>query len=517
MAWLGVAMFGVLAVVYVWASPSLAFQNWDSLDYAWTCEARGSRAMWGNHPLVNLVACGVVGAARRLGYEGRALPVMQVVNGVTAAAAVSAMLALLTAVLGVPLRRSVGWAVVFGAAFGWWHQAGTADYYSLAVLLVIVAWGATIRAFERPSLPGALLAGLAVGAATVAHQFGGVMLAVGTLGLLPFHRGRGRARSATVVATLVAAAVVTIVAGYGLCGTLATGSTSPTRIVRWMIGHGAEPSYGRFFDLDGAFQALGGATATLVRGGQRFPLAVTLPAWITLSLGGALAVRRLPHRERTLALSCALQWVAGSLLITWWEPRVRGKFWLLMLPALVVWCELVLAGLTRGRAWDAHRRALEAVPAVAGAAMFLATGAVMLKERQPDAAFERALRAWAEHSRPADVLIESGRLLAHLRYWERRSGATGIYEMLRLGGGGPDRFAALRAVIAEAAREGRAVLFAPGLSASYTDDRLSVVGVTRQQVDDFFGRYAREGPLFEYREGDGHAPRPVYRLIAPVK
>ena len=330
---LGVTIFGLLSVAYVWAAPSLAYQRWDSLEYAWACEARGPRAMWGNHPLGHLVECGAVEAARRLGYQGRALPVMKVVNGVIAAVAATAMLALLNAVLRAPLVRSAGWAVAFGSTYGWWFQAGTADSYSLAVLLLIVAWGATIRALERPSLPIALLAGLAFGAATVAHQFAGVVLAVATLGLLPLHLGRGRPRAAGVPATLVAAAAVIIVVGYTVCGVLATGSASPRTIARWMVGHGMNPWYGRSSNLDGALTAVRAAAATLVGGNDRPPLL----SWV---IGGsralrcrsprAVAIRRLDDRRQGSSrypVRCK-GWRACSSS-PWWEPSQTWEFWLL--------------------------------------------------------------------------------------------------------------------------------------------------------------------------------------------
>ena len=114
------------------------------------------------------------------------------------------------------------------------------------------------------------------------------------------------------------------------------------------------------------------------------------------------------------------------------------------------------------------------------------------------------------------MLIESGLLTPHLRFWERRSGTTNIYGMLLHSRGGPDRFDRLRTLIAGAAREGRAVLFTPRLSPAYTDDRLAVVGVTRRQVEDFFDRYPREGPLFTYQAGEGQESRAVYRLIVPA-
>jgi hypothetical protein len=194
-----------------------------------------------------------------------------------------------------------------------------------------------------------------------------------------------------------------------------------------------------------------------------------------------------------------------------------------MLPALVMWCALALDGLRRWVLGGNHApharwaRLLDALPLFGGVLLCLGTGATMLKERQSHGSFERALNAWGQHSRPDDVLIESGRLTAHLLHWEQRPGTVNLYRLIKASTHESDRFATVREVIERAARQNRAVLFSPGLDTYFSDDRLAVVGVSRQQVLDFFAQYQREGPLFEYQESDGGALRPVYRLVVPAK
>ena len=115
------------------------------------------------------------------------------------------------------------------------------------------------------------------------------------------------------------------------------------------------------------------------------------------------------------------------------------------------------------------------------------------------------------------MLIESGGLTPHLLFWERRPGTVTLYRIIQASKLESDRFAALRDVMEQAARQNRAVLFSPGLTGYYSDDRLAIVRVSRQQVLDFFAQYRREGPLFEYQESDGGEVRPVYRLVVQAK
>ena len=115
------------------------------------------------------------------------------------------------------------------------------------------------------------------------------------------------------------------------------------------------------------------------------------------------------------------------------------------------------------------------------------------------------------------MLIENGRYTAHLLFWEQRPGTVNLYGIIRASAGEPDRFAALRDIIEQAARKNRAVLFSPTLARYYSDDRLARIGVTRQQVRNFFDQYQREGPLFEYQASDEDGAQSVYRLVVRAK
>jgi len=524
---LGVGIFGLFAIAYTWASPSLALQHWDSLDYAHACEEQGVSGMWGNHPLGHAVQCGVVKVSRRLGFQGRALPAMKLFNGVTAAAAVAALFGVMTTMLGTGLLRAASWAVVFGSTYGVWHYAGTADIYSLSMLLLIVGFGLTVWSFDRPSPRRCLMAGVAVGAATLSHQFSGVVLLAGTIGLLPLLSGLGWRRLVAALGSFVMAAAMAILGGYVLLGIRATGSSSPAKLLWWVVGHGHDPTYGHFFSLGGASLALRSAATTLLRGAGRWPsharLVGAVMAGVGLSVASVVWIRRLPGRFTAISLSCGLQCVVGWLLVVWWEPHALGKFWLLTLPPFLMWCELALAGL-RHRALQSRNgprsrwtRPLDAAPLLAGILLFLTTSDVMLRERQSDESFERSLNAWVAHSGSGDVLIESGRFTPHLLFWGQRPGTVNLYRIIQASEHESDRFVKVREVMHQAWRQNRAVLFSPGLTPYYSDDRLAVVGVTRQQILDFFNQYEREGPLFEYQEADGGDARPVYRLVEHAK
>src|SRR5215471_3631564 len=81
-------VFAAFATLYIQAAPSLAWQHWDSLEYARSCETRGPLATWGNHPLGQLLQCSVFKVATAAGVTGRALPVLAITTEVATAGAV---------------------------------------------------------------------------------------------------------------------------------------------------------------------------------------------------------------------------------------------------------------------------------------------------------------------------------------------------------------------------------------------------------------------------------------------
>jgi hypothetical protein len=475
--------------------------------------------MWGNHPLGHAVQCGAYLLARRAGYDGRALPVLKIASGTAAAAAVAAFFIVLFTGLGIDRLRAAGWAAVLGSGYGFWRFAGTADVYSLSLFLLIVAWGSIVRTFLQPSTALMAAAGVLAGVATLAHQLNGVLLAAAAIGLLPLvlFKGRGSRRLVVSLTALSIAAGSTVVVGYLLLGSLATGSSSSARIVGWARGYAGDPTYGRFMTLQGLTYAVYAVGETLMRSTSRWPAELLRrmvgAACIALPFIGALWIRRLPGGSRTIALSCGLQCLAGWLLIIMWEPGLVGKFWLLTLPAVLVWLEYAVQGLeSRG----VHAGgALRAAPLALGAFLLAFNWSLTMRhERRPDQVFEGSLQLWLERSRQDDVLIEAGRFTAHLRFWGARSNVVNLYRSLQNSGSATDPFAQLRGTIDGALRQGRPVLFAPGLSSYFTEDRLAVVGTNRRDLERFFERYRWDGPLFEYQESAGGPIKPVYRLRA---
>jgi hypothetical protein len=455
-----------------------------------------------------------------MGHTGHALPVLQGVSAVAGGAAVGALFALLAALSDARtfacLRPAIGAAGVFGGSYGFWHFAGTADIYTLAALALIAALAALLSAVRRGSVARAALAGTLAGIATLSHQFTGVLLAVTAIGLLPLWALHSRRRAVAAVAAMAFSGALVLVAGYAMFGYLALGSLDPHRILTWAKGYSGDPTYGRYLTGRGLLDAVYAATATLaghasgIRGAAR---GVILGAGFCWLLVGTWRLGRLPHAHRTIARAMILQCAVGAALVLWWEPGLIGKFWILLLPGFLIWCWYTCRALTEAGS-PAIGRILVSAPVAAGVLLLAYNwSSTMRYERPANVVFERSLALWITHSGPDDVILETGRFTAHLRFWGRRPATANVYRLLQAGHQAGDPYASLRALIDSATSEGRTVLFSPGLSEYFTDDRLGVVGTDVNALVSFFESYRWDGPIFEYQEDVGLPLKSAYRLL----
>jgi hypothetical protein len=494
-------LFAGLVALYATVAPSLLHHHWDSLEYAYACEATLSKRVWGNHPLGHVVLCGAYRGAVALGYSGRALDFMSAFNAVVGAAAVIAMVGLLVSI-GVARARAVAWSLTLAGMYGFWLYASTADVYAISLLAQIGGWWALLRAAEAPGTRRAVIAALAVGTAVVAHQFNGPLLVAACAGLVPFARGPRRPAMRHVF-ILGAVSIAVAAVGYYVIGIWSTGTTDVQALERWLIGYGADETYGRSANFAGVAKALGTSSQTLLKVPYSVPL---LSVWASLlallaapALLGLGLVRWTPARFRPALVSALGQLAVGAPLITWWAPYHIGKWWLLMLPAFVVVQASGVESLARmlgERLAPRMGRILNASVAMLASATLLLTGLVTMRSLvRVDEAFERTLQTWASNTRKEDVIIQ-GDVTAHLLFWAGRPNSLFLYRTVQAGGRSAP-FSVLERVIDTAHRNGHAVYYVPGTIESLNPADLALVGVTREELLTFLDRYPRAGPLFQ--------------------
>ena len=515
-------VFVAFAALYIAAAPSLAYQHWDSLEYARACETRGPLATWGNHPLGQLIQCSVFTGATALGVTGRALPVLAIATACSTAGAVAAFFLLLTRALRVSTLRAIGWSVLLGGAYGLWHYAGTADIYGISLLFLIPAWERVLRTTaDEPASRDRL---------TIAVSHGGGAHPSIQRRAARDGNGHDRARRRRAAGSRAASTRRDVVGcaatvGYVVLGTLSLPAPTPLHVVGWIIGYGDDPTYGRSFGLRGLPPALHSIAETFLKdpyfAAPRLLWGAVVAMGIVLFVAGAALLRRTAPRDRWLPIASAAQLFVGWALIVWWWPLMYGKWWLQTLPILILWwdraLEAVLIRLGTSRPARFSARLANGAPLAVGVFALVFNFEVALGvERQPDRGFEQGLALWVAHSQPGDLLIENGRLTAHLLFWSDRPHAMNVYRVLQAGARTGDPLGAVRRTIDAAIADRQQVLFAGGLDPYFfTDDILHLVGVTRASLADCFDRYRREGPMFAYQEWPASPPTPVYRLQLP--
>jgi hypothetical protein len=512
-----VALFVALVALYTTVAPSLLHHHWDSLEYAYACEATLPKRVWGNHPLGHVVLCGAYRGAVALGYSGRALNFMSAFNAGVGAAAVLAMTALIAS-LGVARSRAIAWSLALAGMYGFWLYASTADVYAISLLAQIFAWWGLLRAAEAPSTFRALVAGVAVGGAVVAHQFNGPLLVAACVGLVCFARGPRRVAISHLAILGVVSVAVTAIGYYGI-GVWSTGTTDVQALERWLVGYGADETYGRSANLAGLAKAIGTSSQTLLKIPYSAPLISVWASVIAVLAAPVLLALTLarwtPGRLRPALVSALAQLAVGAPLITWWAPYHIGKWWLLMLPALVVVQASGVESLARlfsGRHARRAGRVLDVSVASVAAATLLFTGIVTMRSlRRVDEPFERTLEQWATHTQKDDVIIQ-GDVTAHLLFWVGRPKSLFLYRTVQAGGREAP-FAVLERLIDTAHLEGHSVYYVPGTVESLNASDLALVGVTREDLLAFLNRYPRTGPVFHVQPRAGVPTKDVFRII----
>jgi len=509
-----VLLFLFFSVLYIRVAPSLAYQHWDSLEYAYSCETRGPLATWGNHPLGQFIQCSVYTIATAAGFTGRALPVLKIASALSFAGSVAVFFLLMARAIGVRTARALGWSLVLGGAYGVWHYAGTADIYGISLVTLVYAWYRVIRQEADRPARGDLLTVAALVVASLVHQYNVIMLASGMVGLAIF-RPDDRRRLLRLAVWSMALATV----GYSVLGVYSLPSHSALRVYRWIIGYGGDPTYGHSFGLRGLLPGLHSVAETFLRDPYLDRPRLLWGAMVLLGMLLFLAgLARGPQAagDRPVLAASMLPLVVGWALIVWWWPLMAGKWWIQTLPFLIIWWD-------RGLEWLIDRAPLVSRPAawapvLAGVfTLVFNFNVAMNTERLPDAAFEQSLAQWVQRSAHDDVLIENGRLTAHLIFWSDRPNAMNVYRVLQVGARAGDPLGAVRRVIDTAIGDGHQVLFATGLDPYFfTDDLLSLVGVTRRGLEDCFDGYRRDGPVFSYQEWPAAPPTDVYRLLRPA-
>jgi hypothetical protein len=508
--------------LYIFFSPSLATQPWDSLAYAYSAEENGIRAIWGNHPLGHFIFSTIYNAAEQIGYEGRALPVFKTVNGILGGMIVAVFYAVLTKIIGTKRSFSFGFSLLLGTSYAFWYFAGTAEIYHFSILFSLLAWAAFINEIAIKKRPVPILSGILAGLAILFHQLNTVLIPVGLAFIFLTSRKENQAKNKATdqVAVFLGVSTVTAALGTLLLGFVATSSFSLPDVFDWMRGYFGDPTYGRYLNFD-VFK-----TAWLTMA-QAVLFPPKSPAWYIssaalgfLAIMTALGIRfnkRLATRKRIILAATALHCFITWPLILWWEPW-NPKFWLLTLIPWMILLALSFEAMetTLRQKSLALRDKFIYVVKIAPFAisiLLLSINLPGIASGVDDAGFTQAMNLWLDHSGPDDVLITAGDLIPQLRYWGQRPNTIFLYRSLQASQDSSDSFYALDEQIKQALCTNHNVLITPTATDYIAYSELSLVGVSRKEVRSYlYGNASKGEIIFWYRNTWDGKLLPVYAL-----
>jgi hypothetical protein len=411
---------------------------------------------------------------------------------------------------------SLGVAALLGVSFTVWRFAGTADIYSVSLLLLVTAWLAVVREIRVKDASVIWRSGAVAGLAVLAHQMNVLIVpAVLAISWLT-DRARFRPRATSFLMGLVFA----LMAGYAATGYLANGTLAPAVLLGWMRGYLGDPEFGHYLQPSSIGAGFAGALSALAAPGSG-RLALVIRLWLVLVLAACLGVgwlgtRREDRVTRIFVVVLVASYLVDTAAIVWWMPPVDvigNKYWTNALVPLVLAIALSWKGLERRLARGRGRRlfidGLLPISALLLFAINLPSWLIQLHAR--DYTLATVVDTWAGQSTPDDVLVVPDQAVAQLRYWRGRPNAMFPAEAI-LGTRAMGSPRTGRSLADEAVCGGRTVLIPASVADYVSADDSGGGEVTRGQVQQFLARHTLRHAAFEYENSiDGRLTQ-VYRL-----
>lgn len=339
----GFLLFVSVLIVYL-SFPTKNFY-WDGIQFAQEIET-GSGGPWFFHPnhlLYSPLGRGLWVASAAIGWNLRALDVLQGISMVTGAAAV-AVLFLVLLETGATAYVASCLALVFAFSATWWRFATDAGSYVPSTFLILIA----LWLLVRKDRPNPIAVGLTVCGAMLLHQLAVLFVPSAAFALWLRTGGRPTARRvATVAAFLITAGLPTL-GLYVLVFAIEQQVRTPGQFMAWVASHSQDVTFSFavprnvWTSIVGHFRLVFGGNLKLVLA-QRSP--VSMVAGVTLLASVLVLVRRFVQVRPVVAkfraearwlLPVLVLWcVTYAVFLVFWLPH-NTFYRLFYLPALIL-------------------------------------------------------------------------------------------------------------------------------------------------------------------------------------
>ena len=339
----GLVVFFSVLIVYL-SFPTKNFY-WDGIQFAQEIET-GSGGPWFLHPnhlLYSPLGRALWVAAKAIGWDVRALTVLQAVSMLTGAAA-AALLLLVLLETGASIYVALCFSLAFAFSATWWRFATDAGSYVPSTFLVLVCLWLLVRK-ERPN---AFVVGLTLCGAMLLHQLAVLFVPAAGLALWLRSADRTTRHRVGILATFLLTAGIPTVTLYVLAFAIQHESWNFAQFMGWVVSHSQDVSFSfnlprnLWISVLGHIRLVLGGNLKLVLA-QRSP--VSMVAGVALAMSVLVLIGRLVQIRPTIAaFREQARWLL-PVLVLWWATYVlflvvwlpHNTFYrLFYLPALVV-------------------------------------------------------------------------------------------------------------------------------------------------------------------------------------
>ncbi len=348
-----------LLVMVVYLSFPTRNYYWDGVDFAHTIEISSSlkSLIHPNHLIYNVAGYLIYKVLRSIGFEIRALVVLQITNGILSALSAVVFFHILRRGLR-SIYLSIILTFLFSFSATWWRFSTDANAYVPAVLFLLVSFYLTLPA-EKPR---PLLVALVHAASMLFHQLGIFFFPVIVLGIWQQTSELDRRRRISHVVRYSAAVSLLTASSYFFCFYFQTGTFNLRRFMKWLTSYSPEIGF-QFNAWDNLMYTLRGQARLFFGGRFSFLAEVINPFILALVIILAallvwLLIKLFRHPQELKAawraafgqaaefkglarLACV--WFGVYLIfLFFWIPQ-HTFYRLFYLPSLILLCGIALA------------------------------------------------------------------------------------------------------------------------------------------------------------------------------
>ncbi len=357
-SWLPWILFVTVTAIYL-SFPTRNYY-WDGIAFAQMIEdANGfnTSLIHPNHLLYNFVGAASYRLVQALGFNLRAVAVLQILNAFLGAGCI----ALFFQILQRALRSwylSLTLTLLFAFSATWWKFTTDADSYIASILFLLVSFYLVMPGKKaRP-----VLVALAFFASMCFHQLAVIFYPVLAAGL--FLQSPAQTQTRRLLAPLYFSLLATFItlATYCLCFYLITSTCNLHDFTHWITSFSPDVAFSSdfgnnlFYTLRGHWRLFLGGRLNAIKGITN-PFIIVLLAILTLDLVALLykvarnlkrpdfkswSTRNLDPERKNLLLLCALWIIAYVIFLFVWLPH-NTFYRLFYLPALVLLVGLLLS------------------------------------------------------------------------------------------------------------------------------------------------------------------------------